>query len=193
MSGRTDGVAVFAADEQSAEPVDTLRWVHLAEGVLEAEGIKGDAELSMLFVDEGAMAELNLRFLGREGPTDVLAFPLDGDDVVAAARAADSSGPGPAFDPEPGDMPNMLGDVVVCPAVARRNADGRKTGGYDDEMALLIVHGILHLLGMDHEDDTEAVVMERRERELLQRFHGRRPDRGPDSTPEREQPREGER
>jgi probable rRNA maturation factor len=180
---------VFAADEQDAEPVDTLRWVDLARSVLDAEGVKGDSELSLLFIDEAAMAELNQRYLGRTGPTDVLAFPLDGDDVVAAARAADSSGPGPAFDPEPGDMPNMLGDVVVCPAVARRNAEGRKTGGYDDEMALLIVHGILHLLGMDHDDDKEAVVMERRERELLQRFHGRHPDRGPDSTPERERGR----
>ena len=168
---------VFAADEQDAEPVDTLRWVDLARAVLGAEGVKGDSELSLLFIDEAAMAELNERYLGRNGPTDVLAFPLDGDDVVASARAADSSGPGPAFEPEPDDVPTMLGDVVVCPAVARRNADGRKTT-YSDEMALLIVHGILHLLGMDHVDDKDAVVMERRERELLQRFHDPREGKG---------------
>jgi probable rRNA maturation factor len=167
---QTDRVAVFAADEQADEPVDTLRWVRLAEGVLEAEGIKGDAELSMLFVDEQAMAELNLRFLGREGPTDVLAFPID-DDVYEGGRLPDSLGPaGPADDIEPSDLPILLGDVVVCPAVARRNAPTH-AGTYEDEMALLVVHGILHLLGMDHADDEEATVMERREQELLDRLH----------------------
>jgi probable rRNA maturation factor len=165
-----DGVAVFAADEQSDEPVDALRWVHLAEGVLEAEGVRGDAELSMLFVDENAIAELNLRFLGREGPTDVLAFPID-DDVYEGGRLPDSLGPaGPADDIEPSDLPILLGDVVLCPAVARRNAPTH-AGTYEDEMALLVVHGILHLLGMDHADDDEATVMERREQELLDRLH----------------------
>ncbi|MCA1691099.1 MAG: rRNA maturation RNase YbeY [Actinobacteria bacterium] len=170
MTARTGGITVFAADEQSDEPVDTLRWVHLAEGVLEAEGVRGDAELSMLFVDEGAMAELNQRFLGREGPTDVLAFPID-DDVYEGGRLPDSLGPaGPADDIEPSDLPTLLGDVVVCPAVARLNAPTH-AGTYDDEMALLVVHGILHLLGMDHADDAEATVMERREQELLKQLH----------------------
>ena len=172
MTSVTDRVAVFAADEQSDEPVDTLRWVQLAEAVLEAEGVPGDAELSMLFVDEQAMAELNLRFLGREGPTDVLAFPID-DDVYEGGRLPDSLGPaGPADDLEPSDLPTLLGDVVVCPAVARRNAPSH-AGTYEDEMALLVVHGILHLLGMDHADDEEATVMERREQELLDRLHRR--------------------
>ena len=172
MTSVTDRVAVFAADEQSDEPVDTLRWVQLAEAVLEAEGVPGDAELSMLFVDEQAMAELNLRFLGREGPTDVLAFPID-DDVYEGGRLPDSLGPaGPADDLEPSDLPTLLGDVVVCPAVARRNAPSH-AGTYEDEMALLVVHGILHLLGMDHADDEEATVMERREHEQLERLHRR--------------------
>ena len=64
----------------------------------------------------------------------------------------------------------MLGDVVLCPTVARRNADGASRS-YDDEMALLVVHGVLHLLGMDHADAQEATVMQRREHELLSRFH----------------------
>ncbi|MDQ3979313.1 MAG: rRNA maturation RNase YbeY [Actinomycetota bacterium] len=166
----TERVAVFAADEQSDEPVDTLRWVRLAEAVLEAEGVRGDAELSMLFVDEKAMAELNLRFLGRQGSTDVLAFPID-DDVYEGGRLPDSLGPaGPADDIEPSDLPTLLGDIVVCPAVARRNAPTH-AGTYEDEMALLVVHGILHLLGMDHADEEEATVMERREQELLDRLH----------------------
>jgi probable rRNA maturation factor len=159
---------VFAADEQDAEPVDALRLVRLAGVVLEAEGVRDDAELSLLFVDETAMAELNERYLAREGPTDVLAFPLDGD-IVTSPRAVDPTHPDPGFDAEAADLPTLLGDVVVCPAVAKRNSAAH-TGNYDDEMALLVVHGILHLLGMDHLDSGEAAAMERREQQLLEKF-----------------------
>jgi probable rRNA maturation factor len=163
-------VEVFAADEQSAQPVDALRLVHLAKAVLAAQGVKPDSELSMLFVDEDAMAELNKRFLGKDGPTDVLAFPIDDDDVVEGGRSPDSLGPGAGVDLEDTDPPNLLGDVVVCPAVAARNAPDH-AGTYEDEMALLVVHGILHILGMDHVDNEEAEAMEQRERELLEQFH----------------------
>ncbi len=167
-------VEVFAADEQADEPVDAVRWVDLARSVLGAQGVRGDTEVSLLFVDEPAMAELNLRFLDKAGPTDVLAFPIDEEEALEAGpagpRSPDSLGPGPTDEPNPGDVPRLLGDVVVCPAVARRNAPGH-AGTYDDEMALLIVHGVLHLLGMDHEDSQEAAVMERREQEMLERFH----------------------
>jgi probable rRNA maturation factor len=167
-------VAVFAADEQSSQPVDTVRWVRLAEQVLHAEGVRGDAELSLLFVDETTIADLNKRFLGKEGPTDVLAFPID-DEPFEGGRSPDSGGSGPGVVPsENGDLPVLLGDVVICPAVAEQNAPGH-AGTYDDEMALLLVHGILHLMGMDHVDRDEAEAMEQRERELLERFH-RKPD-----------------
>ena len=163
-------VEVFAADEQTDKPVDTIRWVKLARQVLEAEGVRGEAELSMLFVDEQAMADLNKRFMGKDGPTDVLAFPID-EDPVEGGRSPDSGGTGPGYMPaEPADLPTLLGDVVICPVVAERNAP-EHAGTYDDELALLIVHGILHLMGMDHVDDDEAEEMERRERELLERFH----------------------
>ncbi len=165
----TSRVGVFAADEQSDEPVDTLRWARLTESVLEAENVRGDAEVSLLFVDETAIAELNSRFLGKSGPTDVLAFPID-EDVYEGARSPDSLGPGPAVEPELSDLPTLLGDVVVCPSVARRNAPAH-AGTYDDELALLVVHGVLHLLGMDHAEEKDADVMQRRERELLDRFH----------------------
>ena len=78
-------------------------------------------------------------------------------------------------------MPTMLGDVVICPAVAHRNAP-KHTGGFEDEVALLIVHGILHLLGMDHEDDEEAEAMEEREQVLLDKFH-RPPREGAEAEP----------
>lgn len=163
-------VEVFAADEQSGHAVDTLRWVRLARAVLEAEGVKGEAELSLLFVDEQAMSDLNKRFAGKDGPTDVLAFPID-EEPAPGGRSPDSGGSGPLWAPvEPSELPTLLGDVVVCPAVAERNAvEAGK--GVDDEVALLVVHGILHLMGMDHVDDEEAEAMEKREQELLDRFH----------------------
>ncbi|HEY3943066.1 MAG TPA: rRNA maturation RNase YbeY [Acidimicrobiales bacterium] len=162
------GLDVFAADEQTDRPVDLDAWIALARAVLEARGIKGDAEVSVLFVDEGAIAALNAQFLGREGPTDVLAFPLE-DDPVASGRNPDLGGTGPGSEPD--DEPLvLLGDVVVCPAVAARNAVEHGVTEVD-EMALLVVHGLLHLLGMDHEDPAEAEAMEQLERDLLARFH----------------------
>lgn len=166
------GIEVFVADEQTAEPVDTMRWMRLAEAVLATEGVKGDAELSLLFVDETAISDLNGRFLGKEGPTDVLAFPMD-DEPVEGGRSPDSGGTGPGWVPsEPDEMPMLIGDIVICPAVAARNAP-EHAGTYDDELALLVVHGILHLLGMDHTDDDEAAAMEKREQELLDLHHRR--------------------
>ena len=161
---------VFVADEQTGHPVDALRWARLAESVLGAEGVKHDSELSVLFVDEEAMADLNKRFLGKATPTDVLAFPID-EEPMEGGRSPDSGGTGPGWvPPEPAELPMLLGDVVICPSVAHRNAP-EHAGTYDDELALLLVHGILHLMGMDHEDDDEAAVMEKREQELLARFH----------------------
>ena len=163
-------IEVFAADEQADHPVDTLRWVRLAEAVLREEGVRGDAELSMLFVDQQAMADLNKRFLGKDGPTDVLAFPID-EEPVEGGRSPDSGGTGPGLASEPTDLPTVLGDVVICPAIAFQNAP-EHAGTYEDELALLIVHGVLHLLGMDHEDDQDAEAMEAREQQLLAKFHG---------------------
>jgi len=161
-------VDVFAADEQRDRSVDLDRWMALARDVLVARGVKGEAEVSLLFVDEAAIAELNEQFLGRSGPTDVLAFPLE-DDPVPGGRSPDLGGTGPGS--EPSDEPLvLLGDVVICPAVAARNAV-EHGAAEPDEMALLVVHGLLHLLGMDHEEEAEAERMEGLERELLGRFH----------------------
>jgi probable rRNA maturation factor len=163
-------VEVFAADEQNDHPVDTLRWARLAESVLAEEGLSGDAELSVLFVDEMSIAELNSRFLGKDGPTDVLAFPID-EEPVESGRSPDSGGTGPGLPSEPEDAPVLLGDIVICPAVAYRNA-AEHAGTFEDELALLIVHGLLHLMGMDHDEEDEAEEMEAKERELLGRHHG---------------------
>lgn len=162
---------VFAADEQDDLTVDVDRWSRLARAVLVAEGVRGDAELSLLFVDRRSIAALNQQFLDVDAPTDVLAFPID-DDVVELGRWPDASTTGPDRSPiEPDDAPLLLGDVVICPAVAATNAPGH-AGTVEDELALLVVHGVLHVLGSDHADDADRVVMQAKERDLLRRFHG---------------------
>lgn len=167
--GEPGTLEVFVADEQSAEPVDVARWEALARSVLEAEGVEGDAELALLFVDETTMTELNASFMGQKGPTDVLAFPIDATDEVGTGRSPDGSTTGPNREP-PSDQPLLLGDVVICPAVAARNAP-EHAGNYIDELALLIVHGILHVMGMDHATPAQTEVMQARERQLLDKFH----------------------
>ena len=114
--GPEGDVQVYGTDEQSNGEVDVVRWVELAREVLLAEGVRGDAELSLLFVDEDAIAELNRRFMEKDGPTDVLAFPID---EPVSGRWPDASTTGPdRDDPDEDDLPLLLGDVVVCPAVA---------------------------------------------------------------------------
>ncbi len=154
-------------DEQSAVTVDVDHLGEVARGVLVDSGTAG-GELSLSFVDEEVMAELNQRYLDGEGPTDVLAFPIDTDDGVGVGRSPDGSTAGPDRDPV-SDLPMLLGDVVICPAVAAANAPTH-AGTYDDEIALLVVHGILHVLGMDHADPEQAAAMQVRERALLDRF-----------------------
>lgn len=159
------GPRVIVDDERATgspnHAVDVDRWAGLVADVLAAEGL-GDrpVEVHVHFVDESAMEDLNREHMGGEGPTDVLAFPVD--------------------DPAegPGDLPVLLGDVVICPVVAARQAQGSEgctdgsqvRGGLKGELSLLLVHGILHLLGHDHAEAGEREVMQRRERELLAGF-----------------------
>ncbi|MCU1374185.1 MAG: putative rRNA maturation factor YbeY [Actinomycetia bacterium] len=169
--GPPDGEpVVFAADEQAAVAVELVALTALAEGVLKAEGVRGASELALYFVDEATIADLNERFLGHTGPTDVLAFPID-DDLPEAGRSPDAGSAGPDRPPlEPSEVPLLLGDVLICPVVAQRNAaEHQRT--LRDELALLVVHGTLHVLGMDHADEEETKVMQAREQELLGRLH----------------------
>ncbi len=146
-------MSVFLADEQG-EPVDLLRLRDLAELVLTEEGYPDETEVTVLLVSDDEMASYNERFLDRTGPTDVLAFPVE------------ELTPGFAPDHEPGGPPFVIGDVIVAPAHVKRQA-AETDVGFDDEMALMVAHGILHLLGYDHIDDDDAELMERREGELL--------------------------
>ena len=161
---------VFVADEQRSVEVDVARWRALGEAVLTAEGVRGNVELSVLFVEPDDIAALNEQFLGESRPTDVLAFPIDAVDVdVMSSPTSGRSGPDRP-PPDPGDQPLLLGDVVVCPAVARQQA-AEHAGTVDDEMALLVVHGILHVLGYDHDQPDETATMRGRELALLEAHH----------------------
>jgi probable rRNA maturation factor len=165
-------IEVFGIDEQQAHPVELTRWVDLATAVLRDSGVRGEAELSLLFVDEETMTGLNKRFMDEDKPTDVLSFPID--DPIDPGRWPDSGSTGPDREPpEISELPMLLGDVVVCPAVAARQAP-EHAGSYDDEIALLVVHGVLHVLGLDHADPEEEAAMQARERELLDRYHHQR-------------------
>lgn len=130
--------------------------------VLAAEGVPPRAEASLTLVAPDAIARLKAEHLGGDGPTDVLSFPIDG--------------PGPVGD----DEPWMVGDVVLCPEVAAAQAPDH-AGTLSDELALLVVHGGLHLCGWDHATDDDRAAMWDRERTLLVDAHGE-PARDPWST-----------
>jgi probable rRNA maturation factor len=145
---------IFLADEQT-EQVGLSDLHSLAELVVREEGYSNDVEVTLIFVSESEMAAYNERFLDRTGPTDVLAFPVE---ELTAGVVADNDPQGP---------PLVLGDVIVAPSYVRRQAEGYEAT-FEDEMALMVTHGILHLLGYDHVDDEAAERMEARERELLE-------------------------
>ena len=130
---------------ESGIPVDELALVAVARFVLEELGVNPLAELSVLLVDGGSMSALHERWMGEPGPTDVLAFPMDELDT---ARGPDETEPGPA----------LLGDVVLCPELARRQA-AQAGHSMAEELHLLCVHGVLHLLGYDHGEPDEEREM----------------------------------
>lgn len=121
---------------------------------LALESVAAEAEVGLHVVDEATIAELNCEHMGIDGATDVLSFPVDGaDEPSGAARS-------------PGGPPPLVGDVVLCAEVARRNAAGH-AGTPQDEMRLLVVHSALHLCGWDHDTDPARTSMWERERAVM--------------------------
>jgi probable rRNA maturation factor len=132
MSDDDQPPRILVSDRQS-ELVDMEGLVELARATLEAEG-EARSELSVSFVTAEEMADLHRIYLAEEGPTDVLSFPLDeiGEDGV-----------------------RILGDVVIAPSVAVANRPEDPAS----ELRLLLVHGILHLFGHDHQDEDDRAAM----------------------------------
>lgn len=127
MRRETEARPRVVVSNRQGDPFDQESLTSVAERTLVAEG-RADVEVALSLVSDEEMADLHMRYMSEEGPTDVLSFPLDED--------------------------GLLGDVVVCPReAARNNADVAA------ELRLLVAHGILHLLGYDHEEDAERRVM----------------------------------
>jgi probable rRNA maturation factor len=144
---------------ESGESLDVDHLVGLSRFVLDRMRVHPLAELCIKAVDEDTMAELNEKWMEGEGPTDVLAFPMD------------ELRPGLVNeDPEEG----ILGDLMLCPSVAERQA---VTAGHstEAELELLSVHGILHLLGYDHAESEEHAEMFGLQDELLAAWRQRSP------------------
>jgi probable rRNA maturation factor len=142
-------------NDESGAGVDAPRLAALARFVLDRLRVHPLAELSVLAIDVDAMTNLHVHWMDEPGPTDVLSFPMD-----ELRPGSDDR------DPEPG----LLGDVVLCPAVAAEQA---VTAGHstDDELDLLCTHGILHLLGYDHAEPDDEREMFGLQGRLLEAWH----------------------
>lgn len=142
---------VSIVSHREPEPLDFGAFERLARFALTMEGVPDETELSIALVDEDEIATLNERYRGITGPTDVLSFGCDE----------------PC--PTPGDEPITLGDVIIAPTVAERQA-AELGHSVEYELDVLLVHGVLHLLGYDHVADDDASVMEARQAAILDAY-----------------------
>ncbi|MEI8057403.1 MAG: rRNA maturation RNase YbeY [Actinomycetes bacterium] len=149
-------MTIEVANETDIE-VDVESLEAQARFMLQCLRIHPQAELSILLVDELAMTDLHVRWMDEPGPTDVLSFPMD---ELRPTRDDE--------EPEEG----LLGDIVICPQVASVQAIAAGHSR-DDEVALLLTHGILHLLGYDHAEDGEKVEMFELQARLLTQWSAR--------------------
>lgn len=134
--------------------IDGIEFQELADYVLSAMHVSPEAEMSLIFVEPDVIAALHERWLDLEGPTDVMSFPMD------ELRPGSEASPTEA---------GILGDIVICPEVAQAQA-ARAGHSSAEEMLLLTVHGILHLLGYDHAEKDEEKEMFALQRKLLLTF-----------------------
>ena len=145
------------------EDVEPLPIAELARFVLEWEEKPQNTEVSISFVDDGEIAYLNETYRDKKGPTEVLSFECDGfDDDFEDDMAM----------PDGVDIPFELGDIVIAVDVAIRQTEEFGTT-FQEEIELLLTHGLLHLCGYDHIEDDEAEVMEALERRILAAWRSR--------------------
>ena len=151
-------VVVSDSDRADIDP-DALRV--FVEAVLGAEGLDDSAALAVTFASIEDIADLNERFMGKTGPTDVLSFPIE-----------DASPGHPPIGVVDGP-PLVLGDIFICTDVVAMNASEYEVS-FDEELYLMVVHGVLHILGWDHLDASDAEAMEAREASHLATVDRRR-------------------
>ena len=140
---------------ESAIDVDTLRVQRLATFVRDELKLHPMVDVGIIFVDEAPMEDLHIKWMDEPGPTDVLSFPMD------ELRPGSEEVPSPE---------GVLGDIVVCPQVAAKQA---QVAGHDpiNEILLLVTHGMLHLVGFDHATPSEEQEMFSLQRSLLEKFY----------------------
>ena len=140
---------ISITSHREPEFLELSTFERLAAFALEREDAPENSELSIAVVDLAEMTDLNMRYRGMTGPTDVLSFGCD--DPCAVVNPGESV---------------TLGDVVIAPEVAEAQA-AEYGHTVEEELNLLLVHGVLHLLGYDHEADEDATAMQLREQSIL--------------------------
>ena len=160
---RGDNVDIAINYAWRARDVERLPIEELAVFVLDWEGKPESTEVSISFVSDEEIAQLNQEYRQKTGPTDVLSFECDGYD--------DDFDEGMVM-PEGMDVPFELGDVVIAVDVAESQAAVFGTS-FQEEVELLLTHGLLHLCGYDHIEDEDAQVMEALERRILAAWRNR--------------------
>lgn len=152
-------MSIELANESGVEaPAELI--IGAARFAVGAMDVNPAAELSLLLVDEDTMADMHVQWMDLPGPTDVMSFPMD--ELVPGGRP-DAAEPGPA----------ILGDIVICPAFAKRQAKEARRS-FDHELAMLTIHGVLHLLGYDHAEPEEEKEMFGLQNSILEEFYAER-------------------
>lgn len=136
------------------ESIDESGLALFAASILERESVDRESSLSVTFVDRDAMAALNVEFMSNEGPTDVLSFPIE-DASPDIPPVREDEGP-----------PLELGDIFICEEIVETHAQEYGVP-FDDELHLMVTHGVLHILGWDHQTEAETEAMETREAEHM--------------------------
>lgn len=146
-------MAVELTNESGVEVVEATLQDVVLFGMAQMR-VHPDAELAIVLVDEGAMEQLHLQWMGEPGPTDVLSFPMD---ELRPGRDGETSAEG------------ILGDIVLCPSVAATQAEA---AGHSvmAELSMLTIHGLLHLLGYDHAEPDEEKEMFGLQADILQKY-----------------------
>lgn len=142
----------FANETEFA--LDQEHYLRLLQFLMKQLELHPQSEVGLVLVSESTIAELNEKWLGEPGPTDVLSFPID--EVAPFGRWL-------------GDGPGVLGDIVLCPSYAARQAQS-KGASPQSEFELLVTHGMLHLVGFDHDEKAAELEMFSLQDRLLLQF-----------------------
>ncbi|MEC4014786.1 rRNA maturation RNase YbeY [Streptomyces sp. H27-D2] len=155
-------------NNESGQDIDEQAVLDVARYALARMRIHPLSELSVIVIDTDAMEQLHIQWMDEPGPTDVMSFPMD------ELRPPDKD------DEEPPQ--GLLGDIVLCPEVAKKQGDAAGHS-MDEELHLLTVHGVLHLLGYDHEEADEKAEMFGLQKAILDGWRDERGIEGPSPAP----------